>query len=558
VTENRTPDPADTAVARLARPRLLIVDDLEDNRIIIQRRFERRGFDAVAVESGAQALDLLGREAFDLVLLDIIMPEMDGFEVLTRIRQTKALSELPVIMVTVKDASTDVVRALKLGANDYVTKPVDFDVAQARVEAHIARRQAEERARRNKPDQEKLVAELRRAVKQAQASTRAKSDFLANMSHEIRTPLNGILGMASVLAQGATDPRQQQMVRTIVDSAVALERLLSDALDLSRVEAGKLEVRREAFDLAEVVERSSALFEATATAKGLAFETHMEPAARGTVMGDPLRLQQILTNLISNAVKFTAAGSVSVRVSRSPDRPVLTFQVSDTGIGFEPSRAAQLFSRFEQADGSIAQRFGGSGLGLAISRHLADLMGGVLVATSEPQRGSVFTLTIPMDSAASEPAASAPPAPVDGQRARVLVADDHAANRRVVELMLAQTGVDLVLVGDGAQALEAVAAGAFDVILMDVQMPVLDGLSAIRAIRAREAEQNLPRTPVMALSAHAMDEHVQMSLAAGADRHLTKPLQARTLIEAVGEALSGAYAEGPKARRPRRRESTRS
>jgi len=538
VTETRFPDPDEKAVARLANPRLLIVDDLEDNRIILQRRFQRRGFEAVAVTSGAEALDILARETFDLVLLDIVMPQMDGFEVLTRIRRIYTASELPVIMVTVKDSSADVVRALKLGASDYVTKPVDFDVAQARVEAHIGRKQAEERARRARPDQEKLVAELRRAVKQAQASTRAKSEFLANMSHEIRTPLNGILGMASVLQQGCADARQEQMVRTIVDSAIALERLLSDALDLSRVEAGKLEVRREAFDLGDVVARSAALFETTAAAKGLAFEIVVDATARGAVMGDALRLQQILTNLISNAVKFTAAGRVGVRVSRDPDRAVLTFEVSDTGIGFEPSRAAQLFSRFEQADGSITQRFGGSGLGLAISRHLAKLMGGAVVATSEPNRGSVFTLTLPMETAtAAEPAAEPPPAERAG-RARVLVADDHAANRRVVELMLSHAGVDIVLVGDGAQALDAVAAGRFDVILMDVQMPVLDGLSAIRAMRRREAEQDLPRTPILALSAHAMDEHVQMSLDAGADRHLTKPLQAKLLIEAVGEALS--------------------
>jgi signal transduction histidine kinase len=503
VKEVRAPDPDETAVARLAQPRLLIVDDLEDNRIILQRRFQRRGFEAVAVTGGAEALELLGREAFDLVLLDIVMPDMDGFEALARIRQAYTALELPVIMVTVKDSSTSVVRALKLGANDYVTKPIDFEVAHARVAAHIGRKQAEERARRAAPDQEKLVAELRRAVKQAQASTRAKSEFLANMSHEIRTPLNGILGMASVLERDCEDLRRRQMIRTIVDSAVALERLLSDALDLSRVEAGKIEVRRDPFDLAEVVTRSAALFQTTAAAKGLALDAVVDPGAAGAVMGDPLRLQQILTNLVSNAVKFTGAGRVALDVWRDPQMPVFTFQVSDTGIGFEAADADQLFGRFEQADGSIGRRFGGSGLGLAISRQLAELMGGSLTATSEPGRGSVFTLILPFDAAVpgEAPAVSL----CDREAVRVLVADDHAANRRVVEVILAQAGVETVLVGDGAQALDAAAEGGFDAILMDVQMPVLDGLSAIRAIRRREVENGLRRIPILALSAHAMD-----------------------------------------------------
>lgn len=534
--EVRPPESDETAVARLAQPRLLIVDDLEDNRIILQRRFERRGFEAVAVSGGAEALDVLDREPFDLVLLDIVMPDMDGFEVLARIRQTYTALDLPVIMVTVKDSSASVVRALKLGANDYVTKPIDFEVAQARVAAHIGRKQAEERARRAAPDQEKLVAELRRAVRQAQASTRAKSEFLANMSHEIRTPLNGILGMASVLEKDCEDLRRRQMIRTIVDSAVALERLLSDALDLSRVEAGKLEIRRDPFDLAEVVGRSTALFQATAEAKGLALEAVVDAGAAGAVMGDPLRLQQILTNLVSNAVKFTGAGRVALDVWRDPQAPVFTFQVSDTGIGFEPAEADQLFGRFEQADGSIGRRFGGSGLGLAISRQLAELMGGSLTATSEPGRGSVFTLTLPFDAAT---AGGAPAVSLrDREAVRVLVADDHAANRRVVEVILAQAGVETVLVGDGAQALDAAAEGGFDAILMDVQMPVVDGLSAIRAIRRREVENGLGRVPILALSAHAMDEHVRMSLDAGADLHVTKPVQASTLIGSLAAALA--------------------
>jgi signal transduction histidine kinase len=541
--QNEMVDPDQGSVARLARPRLLIVDDLEDNRIIIARRFERRGFDVVQAESGQQALDLIARETFDLVLLDIIMPQMDGFEVLARIRERHDQLELPVIMVTVRDASVDVVKALKLGANDYVTKPVDFDIAQARVEVHVARKQEHERARRERPHLEGLVIDLRQAVQQAEATTRAKSDFLANMSHEIRTPLNGIVGMASMLAESCATEGQQRLVRTIIDSADVLEQLLADALDLSRVEAGKLEIRSEPFDLGAAVERSATLFRQAALAKGLAFEVDIDPGAPAAVAGDPLRLQQILTNLISNAVKFTSAGSIVIRVSPATDGQGVCFEIRDSGVGFEPTRAEELFGRFQQADSSIVERFGGSGLGLAISRGLAELMGGVLTASSRPGEGSVFALHLPLRAVAlvsSEPTQAAPASLVAaGAQARVLVADDHATNRRLLELILAQIDVEPMLVGDGAQALAAVAAERFDLILMDVQMPVLDGLSAIREIRRLEAEHKLPRTPIVALSAHAMAEHVEMSLSAGADRHVTKPFRAQALLETIQEAVSG-------------------
>ncbi len=536
------PDPM--SAAGLVRPRLLLVDDLKDNRIPVTRRLRARGYEVVEAVDGFEALDILARETFDAVLLDVIMPGMDGFKVLEAIRERHSAQDLPVIMATVMDGAQDVVRALREGANDYIVKPIDFAVLRARLDVHIRRKHAEACVRRSQPELEGLVDELRTALSEAEAATRHKANFMADLSHEIRTPLNGILGVTKALAAAAKDPWQSRMLATVTDSAVALERLLSDALDLSRAEAGALEIRRERFELAPLVERCAGLFEPLATEKGLAFRLDIAPDAQVWVMGDWLRLQQILSNLINNAVKFTSHGSVSCTVGIEPDGR-FRFDVEDTGVGFDDAIASQLFERFKQADGAVAARFGGTGLGLAISQRLAELMGGDITASSRPQEGSRFTLRLPLPAAdaaqTTPPPAAWAPALVDqaGRRARVLLAEDHPTNRLVVELMLRACEVDLVLVENGAQALDAFCSQDFDCILMDMEMPVMDGLSAIRAIRSHEARKGSPPVAVFALSAHASDDHKHQSMKAGANGHLTKPVQPDALMKALSDVLSG-------------------
>ncbi len=386
---------------------------------------------------------------------------------------------------------------------------------------------------------------LAKARDAAEAANRAKSEFLANMSHEIRTPLNGVMGVASALSRTTLDPAQKEMVGLIETSAQTLEGLLSDVLDLARIESGRLELKAEPFELAQSVEDVGALFFPAARDKGLEFSITTAPSARGEFKGDAIRFRQILSNLISNAVKFTAAGKITVSVDvegASPERVVV--QVCDTGIGFDAAAGARLFERFEQADGSITRRYGGTGLGLAISRSLADAMGGELYATSSPGEGSVFTLKLSLPRPLSEAAAdSSKPEtggePFDLSRFRVLLAEDHPTNRRVVELILRSAGVELTCVEDGAEAIRVWAGGDFDLVLMDMQMPVMDGLTAIRAIRRREAaESSRPRTLIYALTANAMAEHDKASAEAGADGHLTKPITVDDLLSAVRDAAS--------------------
>jgi signal transduction histidine kinase/ActR/RegA family two-component response regulator len=378
----------------------------------------------------------------------------------------------------------------------------------------------------------RALAEARDA---AQTANGAKSQFLANMSHEIRTPLNGVIGLAQAMARTELTAQQREMLELIQSSGQTLQVLLSDILDLARVESGRLELANEPFDLGRAVRDAAQLYEAAACEKGLQFFVEIADDADRWVSGDLVRLKQILTNLVSNAVKFTSQGFVSLLAGAGPDREgraTLRFTVEDTGIGFDCTTRERLFSRFEQADGGITRQFGGSGLGLAISRQLAEMMGGELDCESEPGGGSAFILTVPFV-AAEAPAASAAVVEQDhgdGAALRVLVADDHPVNRKVVEMMLAGVGAELTMVENGVEALDACRNGDFDLILMDMQMPLMDGLTATREIRLHEAALGLQRTPIVMLTANALAEHVAATEAAGADRHLAKPFEAADLL----------------------------
>ncbi len=378
------------------------------------------------------------------------------------------------------------------------------------------------------------LAEARDA---AEAANTAKSQFLANMSHEIRTPLNGVIGVAQALAQTELSAQQKEMLQLIHSSGQTLQVLLSDILDLARVESGRLELTPEPFDLGRAVREAAQLYEAMAGEKGLKLIVEIAPELDGWVVGDVVRIKQILTNLVSNAVKFTARGMVTLTALPVPDRdgrPMVRFTVEDTGIGFDAETRSRLFSRFEQADGAITRKFGGSGLGLAISHQLAAMMGGELDCESEPGGGSAFILTVPLPKAEAPVAVAPPVADVTTSRhLRVLLADDHPVNRKVVQMILAQIGIELVETENGAEAVEAFRQSDFDIVLMDMQMPVMDGLLATREIRQWEAVAGLKPTPIVMLTANALSEHIQAGAAAGADRHLAKPFDAAELIQLV-------------------------
>jgi signal transduction histidine kinase/CheY-like chemotaxis protein len=366
-----------------------------------------------------------------------------------------------------------------------------------------------------------------------------KSRFLANMSHELRTPLNGVIALSETLVKSQITPHNVEVAELIVASGRLLEQVLTDILDVSKIEAGEMGIESRPFDLQTVICQVAALHRASAEAKGLKLNSSLAPEIAGAYLGDSVRLTQVLSNLLSNAVKFTEAGEVVLTVGRCEGG--IRFCVSDTGIGFDEEVRARLFQRFEQADVSIRRRFGGTGLGLAICQSLVGLMGGRIETRSTPGEGSVFSFELALQPAEIEHEYATGDAQDDDaflEPVRVLLAEDHPTNQKVVQLILESVGAELTIVENGRLALKALERHAFDVVLMDMQMPELDGLSATTLLREREAANGLAHTPVIMLTANAMDEHRQASFAAGADRHLSKPLRAAELLDAIAEVVS--------------------
>jgi signal transduction histidine kinase len=514
---------------------ILVVDD-NPNNLFTMRALLKRLHDCAVIEaaSGEQALARVVEHEVNLILLDVQMPGMDGFETARHLQMTGRTRDIPIIFVTaVFKAEEFIKRGYDLGAVDYLTKPIDDNMLLNRVRLY----QGLFRRERQLAATVELLHHNERALAMArdaaEAANRAKSTFLANMSHELRTPMNAIMGMTGLALRHTDDPRLQEHLHKIEQASQHLLTIINDILDISKIEAERLVLERVGFKLGEILENLRSMLGQRASDKRLALSFDVPAGLAGLpLQGDPVRLEQVLLNLLGNAIKFTDSGGIDLRTileEKNPDAVRLRFEIQDSGVGIAAADLPRLFNAFEQADGSLTRKYGGTGLGLAISRRLVEMMDGSIGVDSTPGQGSTFWFTVRLQRGTQSdvPDQAHGTSSVEEQLktrfagARILLAEDEPINQEVSRCLLEDVGLSIDLAEDGKQAVALAREHRYDLILMDLQMPQLNGIDATRAIRALPGCADIP---ILAMTANAFDEDRQVCLEAGMDDHIGKPV----------------------------------
>jgi signal transduction histidine kinase len=510
------------------KPLVLVVDDHPENLKMLGNILKENGCMLAFATNGAKALNSLKQKLPDLILLDIMMPGMNGFEVCQRLKQNVATKDIPVIFLSAKTEKKDVIHGLELGAVDYVTKPFNHKELITRVNTHLELKAAKEELKQT-------IEQLQQAYQAAEAANRVKNTFLANMSHELRTPLNGILGYTQLFQQDSRlSDEHQQGIRIIHRCGEYLLTLINDILELSKIEAGHLELNPNEFSLTALLDSTTDLFKMQAQQKGIAFNYQQLSPIPSIVHADENRLRQILINLLSNAVKFTKHGGVTFQVAYLDGK--IRFQVEDTGIGIAPEELDHIFKPFLQI-GNPNHKAQGTGLGLAITQQLVKLMGGELQVESTLGQGSTFSTVLDLPAVSTVEPMSAEPIIIgfEGSPRQILVVDDKWENRAVVVKYLKPLGFEIIEAENGQEAIDKALISRPDVIMIDTILPIMDGIETIQKLRKRAEFFD---TVIIALSTNVFGSNQQQCLEAGCTDFIAKPIAQKVLLEKLQHHLN--------------------
>lgn len=534
------------------KPAILIVDDREENLIALERILSRTEAVLIKALNGNDALKACLNHEFALALLDVNMPEMNGYELAELMRGGKQHSAIPIIFLTAAYIhEQQIFKGYSSGAVDYLVKPLHSEILLNKVNVFLE-------IYRQRQELILLNHECTQAKQIAETATQAKSTFLANLSHEIRTPMNGIMGMTQVLLETELNPDQREYAGLVLDNSRHLLALMNDLLDLSKIEAGELRLETINFSPCEVINTTTALLAHGARKKGLELFTDVEEGVPAELRGDPLRLRQVITNLLSNAIKFTEQGSIHIRAKlTSEDDNVceLLFEVEDTGIGISETCIAEIFDPFTQADISTTRRYGGTGLGLSICKRLVDHFHGSIGVSSRVGHGSLFWFTATFSKCrptAVVPSNKSPKVsdecPVLQQQSgkRILIVEDNPINQKLAVRVIGNLGHRVDAVDAGSKAIAALEETPYDLVLMDGQMPDMDGCQTTRAIRSVDGHVLNRNIPVIAVTGCVTENELERCLQAGMNDYICKPFYIDEMVDKVEKWLSLAAKEESK------------
>ncbi len=532
---------------RRSKGTILTIDDETTVRQSLAAFLEDCGYKVIQAANGKDGVEEFKRSAPDLALIDLRMPGMDGLEVLATLAIYSP--DTPLIIVSGTGVITDAIEALRKGAWDYVTKPIhDLSVLECVIEKSLEQaRLKQERRRYNERLEEEAVrrnAELEMARDEAESASKAKSQFLANMSHELRTPLNGIIGLTDLLLGGENTHEQAEYLQMVKQAGRELLAIVNNLLDMSSIEVGRLVLRESAFSVRECLTDVLKVLDVQARWKNLRLESSVDEDVPDMVEGDSGRLKQVISNLVVNAIKYTQRGGVTITVhliSKDNASVGLAFLVQDTGVGIPKDKQEYVFEPFSLAESFMTKKYGGAGLGLSISREIARKMGGDILLESAAGKGSTFTFSawFKVAEQADEDGESGAMPTIHGldRPLRILLAEDDIINRKLALYFFEKQGHAVVCVNNGVAVLEAMVKDSFDLILMDIQMPDMDGVQATKAIRESKSPDVNSTIPIIAMTAHAMKGDRERFLDAGMDEYISKPVDFTLLVSIVEQVL---------------------